>query len=137
MFDYKEIDLFGHDDSVFSVLKPGLVIAAGWVREYDIESIFPNWEIIYFDDPNWNNVSKWKRLKWLNKGKWWVPGEEDNNEFTNFVETWLENWIGEVEETIFDVNCLVLDDKHVVVNSNNPILTKILQEHNMEPIFCP
>ena len=79
MFEYKEIDLFGHDDSVFSVLKPGLVIAAGWVREYNIQSIFPNWKIIYFDDPNWSHVEGWRKLKYLNKGKWWVPGEEKNN----------------------------------------------------------
>ena len=137
MFEYKEIDLFGHDDSVFSVLKPGLVIAAGWVREYDIESIFPNWEIMYFDDPNWSQVEGWRQLKYLNKGKWWVPGEEENNEFTAFIETWLDNWTGEVEETIFDVNCLVLDDKYVVVNSDNPVLVDVLHKHNMEPVFCP
>ena len=137
MFEYKEIDLFGHDDSVFSVLKPGLVIAADWVREYDIKSIFPNWEITYFDDPNWSQVEGWRKLKYLNKGKWWVPGEEENNEFTQFVEEWLDNWTGEVEETIFDVNCLVLDDKYVVTNSENPVLVEALHKHNMEPVFCP
>ena len=40
-------------------------------------------------------------------------------------------------ETILDVNCLVLDDKHVVVNSDNPILVDALHKHNMEPVFCP
>jgi N-dimethylarginine dimethylaminohydrolase len=136
-FDYHEIDLFGHDDSVFSVLKPGLVIAAEWVRKYNIQKIFPNWEIMYFDDPNWSQVDGWKNLKSLNKGKFWVPGEEENNAFTEFVGKWLDNWTGEVEETIFDVNCLVVDDKYVVVNSDSPELTNVLHKHNMEPIFCP
>ena len=130
--------MFGHNDSVFSVLKPGVVIAASWVQEYGgVQKLFPNWEIIYFEDPNWDQVVKWGKLKKLNRGKWWVPGEEDNDEFTNFVETWLDNWIGEVEETIFDVNTLVLDDKYVVVNSDNPVLVDALHKHNMEPVFCP
>jgi len=136
-FDYHEIDLFGHDDSVFSVLKPGLVIAAEWVRKYNIQKVFPNWEIIYFNDPNWLQVNGWKRLKGLNKGTFWVPGEEENDAFTKFVGKWLDNWTGEVEETIFDVNCLVIDDRYVVVNSDSPDLTDVLHKHNMEPIFCP
>lgn len=136
-FDYHEIDLFGHDDSVFSVLKPGLVIAARWVQKYNIQKIFPNWEIIYFNDPNWQDVGHWKRLKSLNKGTFWVPGEEENDAFTEFVGKWLDNWTGEVEETIFDVNCLVVDDKYVVVNSDSPELVSALHKHNMEPIFCP
>lgn len=137
-FTYQSIDMFGHNDSVFSVLKPGVVIAAAWVQEYrGVQELFPGWEIIYFDDPNWDQVVKWRELKKLNQGKWWVPGEEDNDEFTNFVETWLENWIGEVEETIFDVNTLVLDDRYVVVNSDNPVLVDALHKNNMEPVFCP
>ena len=66
-----------------------------------------------------------------------MPGLEDNSEFTHFVEQYLGNMTGEVEETIFDVNCLVLDDKHVVVNSDSPQLTTYLRKHNLEPIFCP
>ena len=137
-FTYQSIDMFGHNDSVFSVLKPGVVIAASWVQEYGgVQHLFPGWEIIYFDDPNWDSIEKWRRLKQRNQGKWWVPGEEDNDEFTKFVETWLNNWVGEVEETIFDVNTLVLDDRYVVVNSDNPVLVNALRKHNMEPVFCP
>jgi glycine amidinotransferase len=41
------------------------------------------------------------------------------------------------EETIFDVNCLVIDDKHVVVNTDNPYLIDNLKQRGMEPIVCP
>ena len=34
--------MFGHNDSVFSVLKPGLVIEAAWVPEYSgVPELFP------------------------------------------------------------------------------------------------
>lgn len=134
-FDYEEIYIGGHNDSVFSVLKPGLVIASNDLREY--EHVFKDWKILYFDDPNWSQVKKWQSLKSKNKGKWWVPDQEDNDEFTNFVEQWLSGWTGYVEETIFDVNCLVLDERHVVVNTPNPVLIDLLKQNGMEAIVCP
>jgi hypothetical protein len=134
-FDYRKISIGGHNDSVFSVIKPGLVIATRELEPY--KHIFDGWEIIWFDDPNWSLVSKWQNLKHKNQGKWWVPGEEENDEFTQFVESFLPNWTGMVEETIFDVNCLVVDDRHVVVNTDNPLLIDNLKKHQMEPIICP
>tara|TARA_B100001093_G_C26799649_1_gene1002763 strand:- start:481 stop:1677 length:1197 start_codon:yes stop_codon:yes gene_type:complete len=135
MFNYRKISIGGHNDSVFSVIKPGLVVATRELEPY--KNIFKNWDIIWFEDPNWNKVKKWKDLKHKNEGKWWVPGEEDNDEFTNFVESFIPNWTGMVEETIFDVNCLVIDDKFVVVNTENPHLLNNLRKHNMEPVICP
>ena len=44
---------------------------------------------------------------------------------------------GQVDETVFDVNVLVIDDKHVVVNSASKELFKVLKENGMEPIHCP
>lgn len=51
--------------------------------------------------------------------KWWVPGEELNDDFTYFVETWLKDWVLYVEETVFDVNMLVIDEHNVVCNNYN------------------
>ena len=93
-FDYREIALGGHNDSIFSVLKPGVVIAADWVKQNNLQASFPGWEIEYFKDPNWSSVNKWIKLKDVNRGKWWVPGLEDNSEFTHFVEQYLGNMNG-------------------------------------------
>lgn len=134
-FNYKKIYIGGHNDSVFSVIKPGLVVATKDLMPY--KDIFEGWEIIWFEDPKWHQVKEWKILKHKNEGKWWVPGEENNDEFTQFVEGFLPNWTGFVEETIFDVNCLVIDDKNVVVNTDNPYLLKNLEKHNMNPVVCP
>jgi hypothetical protein len=134
-FEYEELKLGGHNDGIFSVLKPGTVIAGPWFKGH--ESNFKDWEVIFFNDPKWDHVFKWLELKEKNKGKWWVPGEENNDEFTNFVESILPNWTGFVEETIFDLNCLVIDDKHVVVNSNNAELFSVLESRGFTPIYCP
>lgn len=134
-FNYKEIFIGGHNDAVFSVIKPGLVIATRDLTPY--KDIFKGWDIIWFEDPNWSKVRNWRMLKHKNEGKWWVPGEENNDEFTYFVESFLPNWTGMVEETIFDVNCLVLDERHVVVNTDTPHLLNSLKERQIEPIVCP
>lgn len=134
-FNYRKITIGGHNDSIFSVIKPGVLVATRELEPY--RHIFEGWDIIWFDDPNWNNVRHWLGLRAKNRGKWWVPGEEQNDEFTEFVETFLGNWTGMAEETIFDVNCLVLDDKHVVVNSDNKYLVDSLRKHGIEPVICP
>lgn len=132
---YKDLKLGGHNDSIFCILKPGTVIAGPWFKNQ--ESVLPGWNVNYFNDPGWNHVKEWNKLKKKNKGKWWVPGEENNHEFTEFVESILPNWTGYVEETIFDLNCLIIDDKHVVVNSNNKELYNILEKNGLTPIYCP
>ena len=134
-FNYKKITIGGHNDAIFSVIKPGLVVATRELTPY--KHIFDGWDIIWFEDPNWDNVRHFRELRFKNHGKWWVPGEETNDEFTYFVEGFLNNWVGQADETIFDVNCLVVDDRHVVVNSDNPYLIDNLRKHQMEPIVCP
>ena len=54
-------------------------------------------------------------IKAVNRGKWWVPGEELNQDFTDYVETWMNHWVGYVEESVFDVNMIVIDKKNVIV----------------------
>ena len=27
-------------------------------------------------------------------GRWWLKGEEDNNQLIEFVNTWLNDWVG-------------------------------------------
>jgi N-dimethylarginine dimethylaminohydrolase len=135
MFDYKSLQIGGHLDSVFSVLKPRYIIAGPWFRGN--ENVFKDWNIVYFEDSKWDKVSAFFELRDKNRGDWWVPGEEHNDQFTEFVEAFLPNWTGYCEETIFDLNCLVVDDKHVVVNAENPELLKVLRDLKLEPIVCP
>lgn len=134
-FTYKDVCIGGHLDGIFTVVKEGVVMAGPWFRGN--EHLFPGWEIIYFNDPNWSHVKEWWQLRDKNRGSWWVPGEEGNDQFTEFVESFLPNWTGYCEETIFDLNCLVIDDRHVVVNSDNPELIKLLESKGITPIVCP
>lgn len=125
----------GHSDGCFHTIKPGAILSLYDIQAY--ENTFPDWDICFLPDQSWSKVDGFLRLKNQVEGKWWVPGEEDNNEFTYFVETWLKDWVGYVEETVFDVNVLVLDQHHVCVNNMNPTVIEFLKKHNMEPVHVP
>ena len=125
----------GHSDSCFHTIKPGAILSLNEIQTY--EHTFPGWDVCYLPDQSWDKVQGFLTLKEKVKGKWWVPGEEDNSEFTHFVETWLQDWVGYVEETVFDVNVLVLDEHHVCVNNMNPTVIEFLKKHRMEPVHIP
>jgi hypothetical protein len=126
----------GHSDGCFHTIKPGAILSILEIQNY--ENTFPNWDVCYLSDKSWDKARGFMRLKDPTGGKWWLPGAEDNDEFTNFVETWLQDWVGYVEETVFDVNVLVLDEHHVCVSQlDNPIVNKFLKKHKMEPVHVP
>ena len=125
----------GHSDGCFHTLKPGAILSLREIQNY--ENTFPNWDVCYLPDQSWDKVSGFTKLKKQVGGKWWVPGEEENDEFTHFVETWLQDWVGYVEESVFDVNVLVLDEHHVCVNNMNPTVIEFLKKHRMEPVHVP
>lgn len=125
------INTGGHSDSTFCPVNPGLIISLNDIPTY--KDTFPDWEVIYLPGQSWTSVSSFLELKEKNHGKWWVPGEELNDDFTNFVEEWLNHWVGYVEETVFDVNMLVIDEKNVVCNNYNETVFKAFDRYGITP----
>lgn len=125
----------GHSDSCFHTLKPGAILSLNDIQHYD--KTFPNWDVCYLPNQSWNLVNSFLRMREYNFGKWWVPGEEDNQEFIHFVETWLNDWVGYCEESVFDVNVLMLDEHHVCVSNYNEIAFNFFKKHKIEPIIVP
>jgi len=131
--DYRRhiINTGGHSDGTFCPVKPGLIISLRDIPTY--ATTFPDWEVVYLPGQSWSAVKPFLELKQKNYGKWWVPGEETNNDFTDFVETWLEHWVGYVEETVFDVNMLVIDEKNVICNNYNEKVFAAFDRHGITP----
>ena len=130
------LSIGGHNDGCFHTIKPGAILSLYDIQKYD--KTFPHWDVCYLEGQSWSKVAGFMKMKRNVRGKWWVPGEEDNIEFTMFVENWLDNWVGYVEETVFDVNVLVLDEHHVCVsNPNNEQVNAFLKKHKMEAIHIP
>jgi hypothetical protein len=129
------VDIGGHNDAVFAPIKPGLLISSHYKNCY--EDSFPGWEVYHIPDQSWNAMSIWRKNKHSNKNKWWIPGQKNNKNFSNFVDTWISHWLGFAAETVFDVNMLVIDDRYVLVNNYHKGLFECLKKHRIEPIIAP
>jgi hypothetical protein len=125
----------GHNDAVFSVVAPGVIVSTYHHTNYS--DTFPGWEVQFIENQSWNAVPGWRKFKHSNRDRWWVPEDQNNSEFSNFVDTWLTNWVGYVAETVFDVNMLQINQHCILVNNYNRELFDFLNKHRIEPIIVP
>jgi N-dimethylarginine dimethylaminohydrolase len=123
-----------HNDGCFTPVKPGLIISLKDIQTYS--KTFPDWEVVYLPNQSWDKVQPFLDLKEKNNGKWWVPGEELNDDFTDFVESWLKDWVLYVEETVFDVNMLVINPTNVIVNNYNKKVFDAFDRHGITAHIC-
>jgi len=122
-----------HNDGAFCVVKPGCIVSLYEVQNYKKE--FPGWDVLYVPDQSWDKVHGFLSLKSKVGGRWWLKGEEHNDQLINFVETWLKDWVGYVEETVFDVNMLSLDQNTIICNNYNKDVFNHFKKHKVEPII--
>jgi hypothetical protein len=125
----------GHSDATYCPVCPGLIISLTDVPTY--KDTFPDWEVVYLPGQSWNMVKPFLDLKHKNKGKWWIPGFEQDQAVVDTVETWLGHWTGYVEETVFDVNMLIIDPKNVMVFNYNKQVFDALERHGITPHVIP
>jgi hypothetical protein len=129
------VDTGGHSDGTYCPVCPGLIISLNDVPTYS--DTFPGWEVVYLPEQSWSKVKPFLHLKEKNSGKWWIPGFEYDNAVIETVETWLSHWTGYVQETVFDVNMLIVDPKNVMVFNENSKVFDALDRHGITPHVTP
>jgi hypothetical protein len=129
------INTGGHTDGSFCPVAPGLIVSLYDTPKY--VNTFPGWEVVYLPGQSWGAVTPFLDLKEKNKGKWWIPGFEYDQDVVNVVETWLGHWTGYVEETVFDVNMLIVDPKNVIVFNHNDIVFEAFSRYGITPHVVP
>jgi hypothetical protein len=126
----------GHGDAVFAILKPGVILSSKHDVNLNFERDFPGWAVCRVWDPTiWAAMEVGKFKYESSPGAWYVQGQTPTPEFTEFVNTYLNQWTGFVAETVFDVNCLVLDEQHVVFSNYNGEVFDFCRRHGIEPII--
>jgi hypothetical protein len=125
----------GHADGTYCPVCPGLILSLVDVPTY--ADTYPGWEVIYLPGQSWHKVRPFLDLKEKNKGKWWIPGFEHDQDVVDVVETWLGHWTGYVEETVFDVNMLIIDPKNVIVFNYNKQVFDALDRYGITPHIVP
>ena len=122
-----------HSDSSFCVVRPGCIVSLNDIQDYSTE--FPGWDVLYLPDQSWSRVKSFMDMKEKVGGKWWLIGEEKNDQLIDFVNTWLNDWVGYVEETVFDVNMLSIDQNTIICNNYNKDVFAHFKKHKVEPII--
>lgn len=127
----------GHGDAVFAILKPGVILSSKHDVNLNLAGDFPGWEVLkIWDSSIWAAMEVGKFKYESSPGAWYVQGSTPTPEFTDFVNTYLNKWTGFVAETVFDVNCLVLDESHVIFSAYNRNVFDFCKRHRIEPIIC-
>lgn len=129
------INTGGHSDGSFCPVAPGLIVSLHDMPTY--ADTFPGWEVVYLPGQSWGAVKPFLDLKEKNKGRWWIPGFEYDQDVVEVVETWLGHWTGYVEETVFDVNMLLVDPKNVIVFNHNDTVFDAFARHGITPHVIP
>jgi hypothetical protein len=128
----------GHGDAVFAILKPGVILTTKHDDQIDLQKEFPGWEVLRLWDSSIDACMRIGQFKEENfNGRWYLHDETPTDEFRNYVDQYLNQWTGLVSETIFDVNCLVLDEQHVIFSSHNPTVAEFCRRHHITPIVAP
>lgn len=112
----------GHSDAVFCPIGPGKIVATHY--KYDYNLTFPGWT--KFDIP--------ERLNNFQGRKTWITGVESIDTNAAFEERIIQtasDWVGNWQETVFEVNMLVLDEHNVVAMKEYPPLFKWLEQQGV------
>lgn len=131
---------FGHLDGWFCPVTPGLIISSRDEQRQELLDIFfkkyfPNWEVVY-KDPSLHFDNSFMQWQKRHHGRWWIPGEEHNTRLNEFVDRYLDQWVGHISETVFEVNMLPIDDKNVIVGRYNEHIFDRLTAYGVTPHLC-
>ena len=127
----------GHGDAVFAILKPGVILSSKHDDNLNFAQDFPGWEVCKIWDSSIHAAMAVGKFRYEESpGAWYVQGQTPTPEFTDYVNTYLTKWTGFVAETVFDVNCLVLDEQHVIFSAYNKTVFDFCARHKINAIIC-
>jgi hypothetical protein len=125
----------GHGDAVYCPVTPGLIISLNDVPTY--ADTFPDWEVVYLPPSNYAHMREFEFSMKRNKGRWFMPGFEQDNNLVEMVDHYFDEWVGQVSETVFDVNILIVDPKNIVVSTHNDRVEQACARHGIEVHVVP
>lgn len=125
----------GHGDAVYCPVAPGLIISLNDIPTY--KDTFPGWEVVYLPPSNYEHIREFEFSMKKNKGRWFIPGFETDINLTHIVDYYFDEWVGQVSETVFDVNILIIDPSNIVVSTHNQQVENACARHGINMHVSP
>lgn len=136
---YKQtkVGIGGHSDGTFCPVKPGHIITTQWQTDYS--DTFPGWNVHVIENSETagRNINTFLQSRNVTSGKWWTPESENNASYIEYVESWLQDWVGFSEESVFEVNMLVVNPELVFCTNYNKGVFDYLESIGMTPHIVP
>lgn len=137
-FKQTTVAIGGHNDGTFSPVKPGHIVTANWHTDYS--KTFPGWQVHVVENPetiDWDRFDEWAIKKHNRKLRrnWYQEGEI-SPKYVDFVDEWLSNWVGYVEESVFEVNMLSVSEDTILCLNDNKSVHDHLRSIGLTPIHC-
>ena len=128
------VDAQGHGDAVYCPVTEGLIIS---ITNEDYKQSFPNWEVVHLPESNYAAHKMFQASMKLNAGKWYIPGFEKNPLILETVDSYMDDWVGEVSETVFGVNILIINPENVVLAEYNKQAVDALERYGITAHISP
>jgi hypothetical protein len=107
----------GHADGVFCPVAPGIIVSSHYKSDYS--QSFPGWEV--FKIPL-KELGKRGHTRWRTSS----TTINQNKTFSDYILKNANDWVGNFEETVYEVNMLVIDEHNVIAMKEYPPLTEWL-----------
>ena len=144
-FKFKSVDIGGHNDGCMCLPKPGLVLGAPWMEPKDFDKFFPGWDKMIIEHPN-NFEQQYPKeyQEFKNQGSGGIirsnmnrhiDNEMDNKPLVDFVDIYLKEWVGYMEESIFEINMLSLNEKTILSLNYQKEVHNKLKSVGIETIY--
>ena len=112
-----------HSDGVFCPVQPGQIFSTHYRQTYD--KTFPGWDVHFLTDTTRHRSNGFN-------GNWWLPGFDYpslNKKLIDFGRSWL----GNSQETVFEVNMLVVDEYNVLCIAEDDRACRKLEQLGITP----
>jgi hypothetical protein len=113
-----------HSDGVFCPVRPGQIFSTHYRKKY--ASTFPNWDVFFLTDTT-------KRLKTNGHNNRWQRRDHYLPYFNDNLISYASQWLGNSNETVFEVNMLVVDEKNVICIAEDDAACKKLESMGITP----
>ena len=119
----RKFDLNKHTDGVWTIIKEGVIISTPTGKNATLETLFPDWDILYLDisDRDLRDVADSRTILWS-------PDQ---------IPPQYRRWVGYSPETFFDVNTLSIDSENLLVTRYNKKVFDFLEKHKVTPTIVP
>ena len=112
----------GHSDGIYRNVGDKIWLVNG--DTLDCKGLWPDTPVMELSTTSNGEINHWHPVEQLRemqktRGRYLIDKQVLSKTDIEFVDNYLENWVGYCEETLFDINMSIIDENNIMVISRN------------------